>query len=381
MGSSSSSVASSASPSPSRFVKDMTNVGSSSPRTPHRESLKRRPSSGSYSSSGQRRSRAARKPLDEKRVSLRGLTKADGHITRDEARRLCEEELDADLEAAFSRASNSRTSTRSAPLATLSEVRDDEADDYESGNASVRGLIRLARHGDTKSLVAMVDKADGSIDIDGKSSSGKTALISAAEHGHVGTVIALFGRGANLEETDLHGNTALLRAASKGHLEVLVMLLSAGASDVARNDKGESAVVLAAAKLADAKRQTFDQRMQILLTLFERAKPDLETGRIPQYVASDSGVIEHRRTRELLEEWSAARALEKDLHLPSQSEFHKCNLGEFFKTRHASYDMHIWFKVLLLLCFVVYDTYLKHFESSYKTYIVYAVLYFGAYSI
>lgn len=321
------------------------NPDSSPSRVPHRDSLKRK-----YSASTARPVR-----LDSKRVSLRGLTKEEGHLTRDEAMNL------------------------------LSEFPCKEAKHYQKKSAcgsTLRDLIRCARNGDTKGLVAILDDKKANVDIDGKSSSGKTALITAAEHGHVGTVIALFGRGANLEVTDPQGNTALMRAAAKAHHEAFLMLLSAGARDDVRNSQNKSIVVIAATKLGDSKRHSFKQRLHILRTTFERATPNLQTKRIPQYQDVDQYFLENKQTRDLLEGWSKALTRKKDLHIPSYSEFHKCDLNEFFETKHARWEMHVWCKVLILLCFVVFDNYFEHFDlTSYRTYIVYGLLYIGAYSI
>ena len=60
--------------------------------------------------------------------------------------------------------------------------------------------------------------------------SGRTALIFAAENGHVQIVELLLKAGANVDEKDIGGTTALINAAYGGCVQVVELLLEAGAS-------------------------------------------------------------------------------------------------------------------------------------------------------
>jgi len=63
----------------------------------------------------------------------------------------------------------------------------------------------------------------------GKNREDRTALMGAADQGHVDTVKVLLAAGASLKRTDREGRTALIRAVDRGHVDV-VKVLSAGAS-------------------------------------------------------------------------------------------------------------------------------------------------------
>jgi len=289
---------------------------------------------------------------DEKRVSMRGFTSEDGLLTREEARSFSEQLTSNDIDA---------------PL--------------ESASISIRNLVLCARRGDTKRVLALVDT--NLLDIDAPDDSpgkhqGETAIIAAASRGFAGTVIALFGRGAGVESKDAEGNTALSRAAANGHLEVTLTLLSAGADLNVRNQNDETVIMLCAKPLTKSKR-SFDDRLAIIREIIERA--NIDSPRPTIFTKQDAHLIKDKRTRSLLEEWVQARAFAKDLHVPTRSEFLGEDLLNFFQSRHSEFNVVVWIKVFLLLIFVVYDVYLKHMGSSYATYVLYAILYFCAYSI
>ena len=64
-------------------------------------------------------------------------------------------------------------------------------------------------------------------------SDGNTALLAAAEEGHLPVVQWLLGEGGlRIEETDSDCNTALLWAANEGHLPVIQWLLREGGSSL-----------------------------------------------------------------------------------------------------------------------------------------------------
>ncbi|KTC86033.1 ankyrin repeat-containing protein [Legionella drozanskii LLAP-1] len=58
----------------------------------------------------------------------------------------------------------------------------------------------------------------------------KTALMHAAQRGHVRLVELLLEKGANVNATDDENNSALISAAEEGHLQIVALLLKSGVS-------------------------------------------------------------------------------------------------------------------------------------------------------
>ena len=75
-------------------------------------------------------------------------------------------------------------------------------------------------------------------------SSGTTALIAAAKHGHHAAVEALLQNGANAKLADMHGRTALHYAATQS-TDLVKMLITAGARVNDKSTSGETALILA----------------------------------------------------------------------------------------------------------------------------------------
>jgi len=77
---------------------------------------------------------------------------------------------------------------------------------------------------------------------------GETALIHAADKGHVEYLKALLQSEANVNRANYFGTTALTAAASKGHLECLKALLQNGSDVNQENRSGETDLTVAAFK-------------------------------------------------------------------------------------------------------------------------------------
>ena len=71
---------------------------------------------------------------------------------------------------------------------------------------------------------------------------GATALILAAQVGHLEFVKRLLGLGAHINHVSKNGTTALMAAAENGHASVVIELLSAGADREMQRADGETAL-------------------------------------------------------------------------------------------------------------------------------------------
>jgi ankyrin repeat protein len=83
-------------------------------------------------------------------------------------------------------------------------------------------------------------------DKEAKNQKGFTALISAAQNGHVECVDKLLTAGANKKAKTHQGNTALIIAAEEGHDKCGKLLLTAGADKEAKQIEGFTALISAA---------------------------------------------------------------------------------------------------------------------------------------
>ena len=83
---------------------------------------------------------------------------------------------------------------------------------------------------------------------DAKGGDGFTALMLAAQHGHLEVVKLLLERGATIAAKDSKGFTPIMRAAQEAHLEVVKLLLERGATVDAENNKRGTPIIIAAQK-------------------------------------------------------------------------------------------------------------------------------------
>lgn len=91
----------------------------------------------------------------------------------------------------------------------------------------------------------LVEKVSSSI-INTANDKGYTALMLAAQCGHLGLVKALLAKGAEINTVAKNGKTALVLAAEHGHLDLLQFLLEKGANLNPSNNKELSAYLTAA---------------------------------------------------------------------------------------------------------------------------------------
>jgi len=106
-----------------------------------------------------------------------------------------------------------------------------------SGPASAELLISAARRADRELLKLVVEAG---ADVNARSDSGTTALMTAAATGCLDCIAYLVERGANVNDRDNTGNTALHIAALNRKREAVKKLTASGADPYIVNNAGES---------------------------------------------------------------------------------------------------------------------------------------------
>lgn len=92
-----------------------------------------------------------------------------------------------------------------------------------SGNAVlINGLIRAAQSGEAGAIKLWLDRG---ADINGRATTGRTALMAAVGNGHSDAARFLLERGADINSQDGNGRTALMVAAAGGHDDTVRLLL------------------------------------------------------------------------------------------------------------------------------------------------------------
>lgn len=107
--------------------------------------------------------------------------------------------------------------------------------DSRAGQYGFSPLIVTAIRGDTGMLKLLLDNE---VDIDGRSSDGRTALMAAAWNGHQFIVDTLLDNRASVQIANADGWTALHYAAWQGHSDIVRTLLEKGADPSVRNGDG-----------------------------------------------------------------------------------------------------------------------------------------------
>ena len=96
-----------------------------------------------------------------------------------------------------------------------------------------------------KSQVARIFKKLGAYVIDAETRQGLTALMVAAQAGHLDSLGTLIAAGADINGTDQHDQTALIHAAEGGHPDTVAELIRRGADVNARSARGGTALAVA----------------------------------------------------------------------------------------------------------------------------------------
>jgi ankyrin repeat protein len=120
----------------------------------------------------------------------------------------------------------------------------------DSKHTYAKAVITAAYQGDVRTAIAQLGAG---ADVDACDCDGDTALMLAAERGHIELMKVLLKNGADVDAENLDGDagdiaksTPLMRAAYRGHVDVVKELLAHGADANARNAFGNTAVTLAA---------------------------------------------------------------------------------------------------------------------------------------
>jgi ankyrin repeat protein len=110
---------------------------------------------------------------------------------------------------------------------------------------------------------------------------GRTALIKACRHGHLGIVRLLLEEGARVDEKDAFGDTALSYAACNGHMGIVKLLREHGADTELRNRAGRTVIeevgyeLFAKHDLTDAEREEAQKLFWEFITI---CRPHIRRG-------------------------------------------------------------------------------------------------------
>jgi len=125
--------------------------------------------------------------------------------------------------------------------------------------------------------VKVTESLNQGIEIDVTDEYGQTALMLAADQGHVDTVNLLLQHRASPNLQNRRGGTALMLASFNGHLEVVTELLMAGADVNAKSINGYTALMQAVIKRTET-------AVQIINSLLYQ-KADINAQDIDGYTA------------------------------------------------------------------------------------------------
>ena len=103
------------------------------------------------------------------------------------------------------------------------------------------GILEAGMLGDTETILRLIDQG---VDVNTARPHGDTALVWAADRGHVEAIQTLIAHSANLEASDEFG-TALYRAAARDYVEIVRILLEAGANPNSETVSGPILVIAA----------------------------------------------------------------------------------------------------------------------------------------
>jgi ankyrin repeat protein len=109
----------------------------------------------------------------------------------------------------------------------------------------ISNFLAAAESGDTAKVAKSLSRG---IEINVTDEGGQTALMLAADQGHIDTVKVLLQHRPLLDLQNKLGGTALMMASFNGHFEVVTELLKSGADVNAKAKSGYTALIVASAR-------------------------------------------------------------------------------------------------------------------------------------
>ena len=106
-------------------------------------------------------------------------------------------------------------------------------------------LITAARAGDIDKCVRLLKDKKRTCDVSRRGMGKKTAVMAAAEGGHLDIVELLLEHGASLTDKDKDNNSLIMLASKSGNLELVELLLSKGANPNDKSNNGLSSIIYA----------------------------------------------------------------------------------------------------------------------------------------
>ena len=108
-------------------------------------------------------------------------------------------------------------------------------------NTDSKNIIKHSASGNLSVVEELLRQ--GFVNVDAKTSQGRTALWTASFNGHSDVVELLLSHGADTEVRDDDEDTALQVACVKGHLNVVKYLIQAGANVNAKDINGSVTLI------------------------------------------------------------------------------------------------------------------------------------------
>ena len=119
------------------------------------------------------------------------------------------------------------------------KIADLKINKKQSNIAENTAFFTAAAKGDTQTVEQLVNSQQ--VPVDAQNDQGKSALMLAAENGHLNLVKWLVDNGSDLNAVDQDNETALILAAKKGYLLIIIYLLDHKADSTLKNLNGLTA--------------------------------------------------------------------------------------------------------------------------------------------
>ncbi|NJD55102.1 MAG: ankyrin repeat domain-containing protein [Nitrospirae bacterium] len=141
-----------------------------------------------------------------------------------------------------------------------------------------KDFLKAAGSGDQTAVAELIGQGID-LNLHEEEGLGRTALMKACRHGHIGIVRLLLENGARPDEQDVSGDAALAYAACNGYMEIVKLLLDRGADTRLRNKAGRTVPeevgyeLLAKHKLTDEERTEAQRQFWEFITVCKQHNP------------------------------------------------------------------------------------------------------------